>query len=107
MLFTTGFIVLAYNLCLRWFGRERLDNFMTAVQVLLAVGIMAAGQIVPRMLRGLDFGHVQVPQWMLVFPPVWFAALDAVLTGDFATQMLLPAAAGVAAVAGGPCAAAP
>ncbi len=99
VLFTTGSIVLAYNLCLRWFGRERLDNFMTAVQVVLAVGIMAAGQIVPRMLRGLDFAHVQVPQWMLVFPPVWFAALDAVLTGDFAMQMLVPAAAGLVATA--------
>src|SRR5947209_18895741 len=58
VLFTTGSIVLAYNLCLRWFGRERLDNFMTGVQVLLAVGIMGAGQIVPRMLRGLDLAHL-------------------------------------------------
>jgi ABC-2 type transport system permease protein len=99
VLFTTGFIVLAYNLCLRWFGRERLDNFMTAVQVLLAVGIMAGGQLVPRLLRGLDFAHLQVPQWLLVFPPIWFAALDAVLTGDFAKQMLLPAALGVVATA--------
>jgi ABC-2 type transport system permease protein len=99
VLFTTGFIVLAYNLCLRWFGRERLDNFMTAVQVLLAVGIMAGGQIVPRLLRGLDFAHLELPAWMLIFPPVWFAALDAVLTGNFATQMLLPAGIGVGATA--------
>jgi hypothetical protein len=99
VLFTCGFIVLAYNLCLRWLGRERLDNFMTAVQVVLAVGIMAGGQIVPRVLGGLDFAHLQVPQWMLVFPPVWFAALDEVLTGNFTPQMLLPAAVGVTATA--------
>jgi hypothetical protein len=67
--------------------------------VLLAVGIMGGGQIVPRMLRGLDLAHLQPPEWMLVFPPVWFAALDAVLTGDFAVQMLLPAAIGLAATA--------
>jgi hypothetical protein len=99
VLFTTGFIVLAYNLCLRWFGRQRLDNFMTAVQVLMAIGIMAGGQLVPRLLRGLDFAHLQVPHWLFVFPPVWFGALDAVLTGDFAQQMLLPAALGVVATA--------
>src|SRR6185369_3778989 len=99
VLFTTGFIVLAYNLCLRWLGRERLDNFMTTVQVVLAVGIMAGGQILPRLLGGLDFAHLHVPPWMFVFPPVWFAALDTVLTGRFAWQMLWPAAIGVGATA--------
>src|SRR6185503_13000849 len=32
-LFCTGFVVLLYQLCLRWFGRERLDSLMTMTQV--------------------------------------------------------------------------
>lgn len=99
VLFTTGSIVLAYNLCLRWFGRERLENLMTAVQVVLAVGIMAAGQLVPPLMRGLNLAQLHVPAWLFIFPPVWFAALDQVLTGDYAPQMLLPAALGVGATA--------
>ena len=31
-MFCTGCVVLTYQLCLRWFGHERLDNLMTAVQ---------------------------------------------------------------------------
>lgn len=99
VLFTTGFIVLAYNLCLRWFGRERLDNFMTTVQVLLAVFIMIGGQVVPRLMHGLNLQHLHVPPWLSIFPPVWFAALDQVLTGDFALQMIVPAGLGVGVTA--------
>src|ERR1043165_7384019 len=47
-LFCVGFVVMAYELCLRWFGRERLDGFMTTAQVLISVGAVMAGQILPR-----------------------------------------------------------
>ena len=41
-LFCTGCVVLVYQLCLRWFGRERLDGLMTTVQVVMAVRVAAA-----------------------------------------------------------------
>jgi len=79
-LFCTGCIVLAYQLCLRWFGRERLDGLMTTAQVFVAVGAVLSGQILPRlMLRFsaeglLTFGPKT--WWIALFPPGWFAGLD-------------------------------
>src|SRR4051794_26235814 len=100
VLFATGFMVLAYNLCLRWFGRERLDNLMTAVQVTVAVGIMLGGQVLPRLLRDFDFSHLQMPVWLMVFPPIWFASLDLFLSGQaLAKSQLVAAAFGVATTA--------
>ena len=61
IVFCAGFIVLTYNLCLRWFGRERLENMMTGVQVLVAVGIMVAGQLLPRLLMRMDLTHARLP----------------------------------------------
>jgi len=52
-LFCTGCVVLSYQVCLRWFGRERLEGLMTATQVLVAVGAVLAGQLVPRMFMGV------------------------------------------------------
>jgi len=49
-LLCTGFVVLAYQLCLRWFGRERLDGLMTTVQVLVAIAAVLGGQLVPQLI---------------------------------------------------------
>ena len=49
-LFCTGGVVLTYELCLRWFGRERLEGLMTTVQVFVAIAAVAGGQIVPRLV---------------------------------------------------------
>ena len=38
-LFCTGCVVLTYQLCLRWFGRERLEGLMTT-RTLIAAGVM-------------------------------------------------------------------
>ncbi len=35
VVFAASLVTLAYGLCLRWFGRERLDNFITAAQVMV------------------------------------------------------------------------
>ena len=96
ILFGVSVIVLAYNLSLQWFGRERLENLMTGLQVVVAIGFMLIAQIVPRLLTHLDFSHARLPGWLNVFPPVWFAALDVLLTGGPATRgLLLPAALGL------------
>jgi hypothetical protein len=55
-LFCTSCVVLVYQLCLRWFGRERLEGVMTAAQVLVSVGAVLCGQILPRLV--FSFDHV-------------------------------------------------
>lgn len=82
MLFSAASIVLVYNACLKWFGRERLDNLLTALQSLLTVVMIMGGQIMPRLLQLEAFKHLDhVSGWMLALPPLWFGALDALITG--------------------------
>src|SRR6185369_6045610 len=49
-LFCTACVVLTYQLCLRWFGREKLEGLMTTVQVLVAIITVLGGQIVPQLI---------------------------------------------------------
>lgn len=76
-------VVLIYQLCLRWFGRERLENLMTASQIVMALGVVLAGQVVPQMMIRIDRVHTELVTqwWMWLLPPTWFAGLDEVLTG--------------------------
>jgi ABC-2 type transport system permease protein len=79
-LFCTGCVVLTYQLCLRWFGRERLDSFMTMTQVLVAIGLVMAGQVLPRLVFRLSQNgslHFDPKHWWIaVIPPGWFAGMD-------------------------------
>jgi len=95
MLFSAASIVLVYNACLKWFGRERFDNLLASLQSLLAILMILSGQIMPRML-GLDtFKHLENGGvWLLALPPVWFGALDALIGGtSFNSSTLWPPAA--------------
>jgi len=79
-LFCTGCVVLTYQLCLRWFGRERLDSLMTMTQVIVAVALVMAGQVLPRLVFQLSQSgmlHFDPKHWWLaIIPPAWFAGLD-------------------------------
>ncbi|MDB6032670.1 MAG: hypothetical protein JWM16_3008 [Verrucomicrobiales bacterium] len=83
-LFCTGCVVLVYQLCLRWFGRERLEGLMTTAQVLVALSVVLGGQIVPQLI--MRFGKNIRPGvdvwWIGFLPPAWFAGLDDALAGD-------------------------
>lgn len=82
MAFSAACIVLVYNVCLKWFGREKLDNLLTTLQTLLTVAMMLSGQIMPRFLRTETMQHLHLAEgWALALPPVWFGALDALLSG--------------------------
>ncbi len=91
-LFCTGCVVLIYQLCLRWFGRERLEGLMTTAQVLISVGAVLAGQILTLMVFRYD--HVldisKAPWWIGLLPPAWFAGFDDALagTGSFNSWLL-------------------
>ena len=99
MLFSAAMIVLVYNLCLRWFGRERLDNLLTLVQMLMTLVMIAGSQLMPRFLGSDMFTQFDPSRsWALLLPPVWFGALDAVLCGGAPFERaFLPATLAVAA----------
>lgn len=87
----TSGIVLTYQLCLRWFGRERLDGLMTTVQIFVSIFTILSGQVVPRMIPYLG-GKLELSAqnwWLALLPPTWFAGLDAVLLGRFSVSSLL------------------
>ena len=82
-LFCTGTVVLVYQLCLRWFGRERLDGLMTTAQVFVAVAAVVAGQVVPRLLIRIS-GTIKFNAgswWIGLLPPAWFAGFDDAFAG--------------------------
>jgi hypothetical protein len=82
-LFCAGGVVVLYQLCLRWFGRERLDGLMTMAQVIVAVGAVLAGQI-PQLIGrfGGKFTFNFHSWWVYLLPPAWFAGLDDLIAGS-------------------------
>jgi len=85
-LFTTGCVVLVYQLCLRWFGRERLEGLMVTAQIVVAVGAMLSGQILPQLVMRPDRGLAvdEAAWWIRLLPPAWFAGFDEALAGSSA-----------------------
>jgi hypothetical protein len=81
--FCTGIVVLIYQLCLKWFGRERLDGLMTTAQVLMTMLLVVGGQVAPHLMRKMP-GEVHLggeTWWLALLPSAWFAALDDTLIG--------------------------
>jgi ABC-2 type transport system permease protein len=102
MLFSAASIVLVYNACLKWFGRERLDNLLATLQSLLTVAMIMGGQIMPRVMQMDAFKNLDhFSGWMLALPPLWFGALDALLGGSTLNPatLWLPAAIAVVVTA--------
>ncbi len=83
-LFCIGTIVVGYQLCLRWFGRERLDGVITAVQIVVSLSIVLAGQIIPRFLTRYreHFHFTSETWWGWLLPPIWFGGIDDALAGS-------------------------
>jgi ABC-2 type transport system permease protein len=83
-LFCTASVVMVYQLCLRWFGRERLEGMMTTAQVLISLMAVLGGQIVPQLLMRVDkVGFTPSDSWWpILIPPAWFAGLVDALAGS-------------------------
>lgn len=101
MLFSAALIVLVYNVCLRWFGRERLENLLTVVQTLLAIVMIIGAQVVLRVLDNEVLLKIDPSSTLaLLAPPVWFGAIDVLLCGAMpVAQVWVPAAIGAGATA--------
>ncbi len=100
-LFCTGGVVMVYQLCLRWFGRERLEGLMTTAQVIFAIAVVVGGQL-PRFFmqfNGLSRLNLQ-SWWVSLLPTAWFAGFDDAVAGSGARSSWLLAGVGVAATAG-------
>jgi hypothetical protein len=99
-LFCAGSVVVVYQLCLRWFGRERLEGLMTMAQIFVAVGAVLVGQIPQffgRMPGGVTFNfHVW---WIYLLPPAWFAGMDDCIAGSRPPISFVLALTGLAATA--------
>jgi hypothetical protein len=99
-LFCAGSVVVIYQLCLRWFGRERLDGLMTMAQVIVAVVAVLAGQIpqlIGRFHGKLNFNFHS--WWVCLLPPAWFAGLDDLIAGSRTGASAILAGAGLIATA--------
>lgn len=83
-LFCAGSVVLVYQLCLRWFGRERLDGVMTTAQVFTAIFAVLGAQLAPQLLgRFSDRAPLSLEAWWVgLLPPAWFAGFDDALAGS-------------------------
>jgi hypothetical protein len=90
-LFCTGCVVLMYQLCLRWFGRERLESLMTMAQVVVALGAVLGGQLLPQFMfrAGQVVDEKSLSRWLALLPPAWFAGLDDALSGSGAMSSWL------------------
>lgn len=99
--FCTGCVVTAYQLCLRWLGRERLEGMMTTAQVLISVAAVMSGQLIPSIMAFMSRGSGAVGgMWfVMLLPPVWFAGIDDALAGAGSLQSWGLAAAACAATA--------
>jgi len=93
-IFCASCVVLLYQLCLRWFGRERLEGLMTMSQVVVSVALVMSGQILPRVMfhagNFLDLSHVS--WWIALLPPAWFAGMDDAVAGSGSLMAWLMAA---------------
>ena len=99
-LFCTASIVLIYQLCLRWLGRERFEGIVTSVQVAATLAFVLAGQILPRILIRLSEVHFNSSGWaLLLLPPAWFAGFDDAIAGTHAAGSWVLAAVGIGATA--------
>lgn len=95
--FCAGALVVVYQVCLRWFGRDRLDNIMTTFQTLLTVVLVMGSQSF-RLLGEVNLEELRHAWWLLFLPPTWFGALDAVLAAH-QSEMWMMIAAGVGVLA--------
>jgi len=83
VLFCTSAVVLAYQICLRFFDREKIDNIMTTSQVLVAALAFLVIVMVPRLMKA--GGSIQLEglhTGFYLLPSAWFAGMDVFLTGS-------------------------
>jgi hypothetical protein len=100
-LFCIGLVVVMYQVCLRWLGKERLDGILTTAQTAVSMLIVFGSQMAPRLLMqpGNRIGAVLDSWWVFLLPPAWFAGIDDALAGEHGRNAWALAGCGVFATA--------
>lgn len=82
--FCAGCVVMVYQLCLRWFGRERLDGLITTAQVIVSVAVVVGSQVLPQLVmrEGATVTLDKLSSWIVLLPPAWFAGFDDAISGQ-------------------------
>lgn len=94
-LFCAGSVVAVYQLCLRWFGRERLDGLMTMAQVMVGILAVLGGQV-PQLIARFH-GKISFnvhTWWVCLLPPAWFAGFDDFIAGSHSSASAILALVG-------------
>ncbi len=98
-LFCVGLVVVTYQLCLHWFGRERLDGLITTMQTIMSILIVIGSQLGPQFLMRTrtDLNGMLQSKWIFFLPPAWFAGFDDALAGSHSGISWIMAALAVTA----------
>src|SRR5882724_7663404 len=80
--FCAAMVVCTYGLVIKFFDREKFDNFAAWSQVGMSLLFIVGYQVVPRLLRQFE-GLTLEPyaRYLLPLPPAWFAGIDSSVAG--------------------------
>lgn len=76
--FCCAAVVCTYGLIVRFFDREKFDNFAAWTQVAMSFLFVGGYQLVPRLMQHFDGLNLENSPFLMPLPPAWFAAVDAV-----------------------------
>ena len=96
--FCAGGVVFVHALVIRIVSREKFDSIATWSQIGMSVLFFVGYQLMPRLLERLVAVDLHgVMPYFFLWPPAWFAGLDAVLAGgQFHTWPMILAGPGLA-----------
>jgi len=76
--FCCSAVVCTYGLIVRFLDREKFDNFAAWTQVGMSFLFVGGYQLMPRLMQHFDGLNLENSPFLLLLPPAWFAAVDAV-----------------------------
>ena len=91
--FCAAMVVCTYGLVIKFFDREKFDNFAAWSQVGMSIVFIVGYQVVPRLLRQFDRLTLEpYARYLLPLPPAWFAGIDSWAAGNRMVAGTLPLA---------------
>jgi ABC-2 type transport system permease protein len=82
--FCCAAVVCTYGLIVRFFDREKFDNFAAWTQVAMSFLFVGGYQLVPRLMQHFNGLNLENSPFLLPLPPAWFAAVDVIGTMESA-----------------------
>jgi len=76
--FCCAAVVCTYGLIVRFFDRDKFDNFAAWTQVAMSFLFVGGYQLLPRLMQHFNGLNLETSPFLLPLPPAWFAAIDAI-----------------------------